>query len=102
MKNKKLVFPAVLAAVFAFSLAFVSCGSETSKLVGVWENEEEGSIELLDDATGIIDGQNVIWNVENGLLNVSNGFTSISYRYVLSGKELSLTYDGETVVFTKK
>ena len=100
--SKKLIFPAMLVAVFALSLAVVSCAGETSKLVGVWENEKEGNLEMLKDGTGVFGGDNVTWKAENGVLTISQGSVSFSFDYAISGKDLSLTYSGEAKVWTKK
>ena len=100
--NKKLILLAMLACVLAFCLAFVSCGDDNSKLVGIWESEII-SFEFLKNGTGSMGGENFTWTTENNnRLIISAGRTTLTYNYELSGKTLTLIQDGRTVILTKK
>ena len=50
--NKKLLFSVMLVCLLAFSLVFVSCGNDTSKMVGAWIDQDGDSLELSKDGTG--------------------------------------------------
>ena len=99
--NKKLIFSVMLVCLLAFCLVFVSCGGDKSKLIGTWEGEE-GPIELFKDGTANFDGSSGTWTVENNRIMFTIMGQAMSMDYKLSGKTLTLTYDGETVIYTKK
>jgi hypothetical protein len=99
--NKKFIFSVMLVCLLAFCLALVSCGGDRSKLTGVWE-EKEGSIELFKDGTANLDGASGPWTIENNRIMFTVMGQAVSMDYKLSGKTLTLTYDGETVTYTKK
>jgi hypothetical protein len=90
-----------LLAMLAFCLILVSCGGEKAKLTGVWESEKS-SIELFKDGTANLDGESATWTVENNRIMFSIMGKARSMDYKLSGKTLTLSYDGETYIFTKK
>jgi hypothetical protein len=109
MMNKKIVFSVMLVAIFAFGFVIVSCGGDTSKLVGIWvaEDNEYDSIELLKDKTGM--RAKILpftWVAENNRLSLTFSLLdtqeTIVMDYKLSGSTLALTYEGETTVFKKK
>ena len=101
--NKKLVFLAMLVSLLACSLVFFSCGGDSSKLVGNWESEEDGSVfELFKDGTGNMDGTSITWTAENNRLMFTALGQSISMDYKLSGNTLIVTKDGESVSLKKK
>lgn len=102
--NKKLISLVMLVGVIAFGMAFVSCGgSETSKLVGVWESSDE-TMELLKDGSLNVEGSPAgTWVVEDGkLVATVLGFV-LSYDYQLSGNTLTFTdEDGEITEYTRQ
>jgi hypothetical protein len=101
--NKKLFFSAMLVFLLVFSLVIVSCGNGSSKLVGLWESEEEDfRIELFKDGTGNLAGKNATWKTENNRIMFAIGNNAISGEYKLSGKTLTLIIDGETSILKKK
>jgi len=119
---KKLVkVIGIIALVAVSGFVFISCknGSDSrpSELVGIWEiknshynngfgfswNHIPDKMELFKDGTGIVDDSlNTPWKVENNrlILNVG-GNLSLAYNYKISGSELTLTYDDETVGYNK-
>ena len=100
--SKKLTLLAMLAFLLALSLVFVSCGGEKAKLAGIWEDEKT-SIELFKDGTANLDGESATWTVENNRIMFSTKWgKAISVDYKLSGKTLTLNYEGKTTVYTKK
>ena len=100
--NKKLVFLVMLVGLMVFSLALVSCGNETSKLAGVWEDDKGHTIEFFSDGTVTFFGMSATWRAENNRLNLSSLGGAISMDYKLSGSTLTITLDGKTEVLKRK
>jgi hypothetical protein len=99
--NKKLFFSAMVVFLLAFGLIVVSCGGDSSKLAGIWESDDVGTVELFSNGTGNWGGDSATWTAENNRLMVSVGGKAVTMDYKLSGKTLSLTYEGETMIFKK-
>jgi hypothetical protein len=99
--NKKLFFLAMLVCVLAFGLVFASCGGDEAKLVGLWVGADD-SVELFKDGTASFEGLSATWAAENKRLRIVVLGQVMVMDYKLSGKKLTLTYDGQTEVYTKK
>ena len=109
--KKKRILVAMLVSLLAFGLAFVSCGSDSSKLSGIWELEsvENGSasdmvqrIEFFKDGTGSMDGVSISWKTENNRMMVSAFGEAQTESYKLSGKTLTFTSDEGIISVYKK
>ncbi|MDR0289537.1 MAG: hypothetical protein LBI06_01210 [Treponema sp.] len=98
--NKKLFFLAMLVCVLAFSMALVSCNDD-AKLVGLWVGEDD-SVELFKDGTASFEGLGATWKAENKRLRLTVMGQVMAMDYKLSGKKLTLTYEGQTQVYTKR
>jgi hypothetical protein len=97
--NKKIFFWAMLVCVLALGLA--SCGDDNSKMVGLWVGSDD-SIELFKDGTASFEGLSATWKAENKRLRLTVLGQVMAMDYKLSGKKLTLTYEGQTQVYTKK
>ena len=108
MKTMRITACVLLAVVLLTAL--VSCGG--SSIVGKWTAEEAGvemTFEFNADGTGKMGtmGMNVdtTWKVDGNKLSVTMSVMGIEntteFTYEVKGNELSLTADGETIVFKK-
>ena len=101
MENKKRLI--MLVIISAFSLAFISCGSN-SKLAGLWVNDNDGSgLELFKNGTGKDEkGNSLTWIADKNRLMFTVGNRAFSASYSISGSTLMLTFDdGQTQILKK-
>ena len=99
--NKKVLFSVMVVCLLVFSMAIISCGDESSKLVGTWEGPT-GTMVLSKDGTANLDGLGGTWKAEKNQILFSSFGITMPMDYKLSGKNLTLTYGGDTETFTKK
>jgi len=89
---------------------FTGCGNDKSAFVGRWIPEHGGkatrgfpdNMELFKDATGVVEGRTVEWNVENKRFILKSSLEGMAYNYEISEKKLTLVMDnGRTETYLK-
>ena len=59
-------------------------------------------MELFKDATGVVEGRTVEWNVENKRFILKSSLEGMAYNYEISEKKLTLVMDnGRTETYLK-
>lgn len=120
MKN---LIKLLLVLFFALPVLITSCDKDEdlSELVGTWEYSviEQGfslsiSITFNSDNTGktlistTFEGEtesesgNFTWSTADDILSVTQDGETTSVKYSISGNKLTITEDGEDMVFTRK
>lgn len=114
MSKKKSLLIIFLAAIV--TMVFIGCEKKEPDLTGKWimESDENYSIELFSDKTGIMYGLNeggedtsysIEWIAEDGRIKFSiyNGNASVSYAYEINDDKLILQDDnGEQLNYFRK
>ena len=109
MKTIKKITALVAVLVLTFSL--VACGK--ASVVGTWKAEQDGTVatyEFKKDGTGSVSiigiTLDITYKTEGEKLSVTMSFLGQSdtqeYTYSVKGKKLTLTADGDSVVFDKQ
>jgi hypothetical protein len=118
---KKLIKLSLLLC-FVLPILITSCDKdELSDLVGTWEysDTEQGvtlsiSITFNSDNTGKMlltmtfagetetESGNFTWSTEGDILSITTEDETTSVKYSISGNKLTITEDGEDMVFTRK
>lgn len=105
----KKAISVLLCALMVFAL-LSGCGGKAG-FAGEWvceggaPSDFPGEMVLNEDGSGSAEGWMwAAWEVEGNTftLQLAHGLTEIEYTYKLSGNKLTLSADGETVVYSKK
>lgn len=114
MSKKRILLTVLL--VLAVTFSFIGCGKKEPDLTGKWimESDENYSIELFSNQTGIMYGLNedgedasysIEWIAEDGRIKFSiyNGNASVLYNYEINDDKLILQDDnGEQFNYFRK
>jgi hypothetical protein len=110
--KKKLVILGIIAILVFVGLS--GCNQQTSntlspkksKFVGTWHNSTTVNIDLFSDGTCKFQSINGTWNLKNDKLVLIFTDYSITYNYVFSNNNQTLTltdiYEGATFNVTKQ
>ncbi|MBR4308415.1 MAG: hypothetical protein IKT58_02345 [Oscillospiraceae bacterium] len=118
MKTTLMRYITFLSCICILCSLLCACGAK-KKLSGQWECENSdvlaenymyfpAEIVLLSDGSGTFNIpyyrglEDIEWTAKSGRLKVTSDAYELTYDYNLSGKTLTLTYDGVSISYTKK
>jgi TonB family protein len=101
----RALFTAIFAVAITFTFTACEAASGKSALVGRWQLVEGrglGGMELLNDGTGIVNGEGITWKVEKDRFYVTGSSSAFSCSYKISGSVLKLIMDNGDVAILNK
>jgi len=106
MKNT-IKWLGIIAIIAIVGFSVTSCWGDRAKLIGVWEGEGEGRLEILANGNMILDGMPGTWSLEWGLggnklkFKPSGTMVIFPFDYELDDNMLTLNYEGGIFYFFK-
>jgi uncharacterized protein (TIGR02145 family) len=108
----RLVLPLLLSAAAVFGTVMLyGCGGGKSELIGKWvyivgsdktSKDDEGSMELFKDGTGVVAGSgSITWKIENKRFVMLSAIGGVACDYDVSGSLLTLKDGGDSSKFVK-